>query len=77
MKIYLYEFPFERFEPKDDHPHRYDFETLIEVDDVTVSRWRQAITDYDLAQAEMRGIMNHQRTANRGAITHGNQNKNC
>ena len=56
MKIYVTEVEYERLEPREDSPQRYDFEALIEVDEPTVIRWRQAIHDYDRAQAEMKQI---------------------
>ena len=57
MKVYLIEVEYGRLEPMDDNPHRYDLQPLIEIDDAIVARWREAIDDYDKAQAEMEDTM--------------------
>jgi hypothetical protein len=62
MKVYLPEVEFGRYEPKEDGPERYHFQPLIEVDDETVARWRQAIEQYYRAQAEMEQVIEEAHT---------------
>jgi hypothetical protein len=65
--VYFEEVEYGRSEPKEDHAHRYQFQTLVEVEDATVQRWRQAIADYDRAQAEMDQVMDQEGRASERA----------